>query len=98
MNGETLDSIIEMLYNRIPHHELVEFTDEWEKIEKEEDEENEDHESERCWLCDKIYEGGDYGWRDSNKLLHCWDCRRKADNYDELYDVEGYNTVNTDDE
>jgi hypothetical protein len=72
--GETWKDLARMLYNRMPHDELVEITEEWGTDEDED-------EDEKCVECDEVVEGEE-GWRDSKMKLFCDGCKKEADNYE----------------
>jgi hypothetical protein len=72
--GETWKDLARMLYNRTPHDELVEITEEWRKDEDEDD-------AEKCVECGEVVEDGD-GWRDTKLRLYCDDCKEECDNFE----------------
>ena len=59
--------LIEMLYNRMSDHDLMEMADE--------------HDAEKCVECGEVVED-DHGWTDSTGKYYCDDCKEEADNFE----------------
>ena len=72
--GETWKDLARMLYNRMPHDELAEITEEWGTDEDEDD-------AERCVECGEVVDDEE-GWSDSKMRRFCDDCKDQADNYE----------------